>query len=114
MNASQTVKALGALAHETRLAVFRMLVQAGPDGLIPSAIAETLAIAASPLSFHLKELSHAGLIAARPDGRKIYYSANFAAMNALLAYLSENCCGGCACELSAPVPCAAAAEAAVA
>jgi DNA-binding transcriptional ArsR family regulator len=86
------------LAHETRLAVFRMLVQAGTNGLTPGGIAETLAIAASPLSFHLKELTHAGLIAARPDGRKIYYSANFAAMNGLVAYLTENCCGGMACE----------------
>lgn len=102
MNPSQTVKALAALAHETRLAVFRMLVQAGPDGLTPSAIAEALAMAASPLSFHLKELSHAGLIAARPDGRKIYYSANYAAMKELMAYLTENCCGGVGCELQGP------------
>lgn len=108
VTATQTVKALAALAHETRLAVFRMLVQAGPDGLTPGGIAETLAIAASPLSFHLKELSHAGLIAARPDGRKIYYSANFDAMQALLAYLTENCCGGAACAADAlPAGCCA-------
>lgn len=102
MTPTQTVKALAALAHETRLAVFRMLVQAGPEGLTPSALAEALEIAASPLSFHLKELSHAGLIAARPDGRKIYYSAEFAAMNGLVAYLTDNCCGGASCD-TAPV-----------
>jgi DNA-binding transcriptional ArsR family regulator len=102
MTPTQTVKALAALAHETRLAVFRLLVQAGPDGQTPGGIADALAIAASPLSFHLKELTHAGLIAARPDGRKIYYSANFAAMNELVTYLTENCCGGVACEAAAP------------
>ena len=102
MTSADTVKALAALAHETRLAVFRMLVQAGPDGLTPGGIAETLGIAASPLSFHLKELSHAGLIGARPDGRKIYYSAHFAAMNDLMAYLTANCCGGQACEANQP------------
>ena len=101
MDAKQTVKALGSLAHETRLAVFRMLVQAGPDGLNPGWIAEQLGISASPLSFHLKELTHAGLIVARPEGRKIHYSANFTAMNDLVGYLTENCCGGGACELSA-------------
>ena len=107
MTPTQTVKALAALAHETRLAVFRMLVQAGPVGLTPGGIAETLGIAASPLSFHLKELTHAGLIAARPDGRKIYYSANFAAMNDLVAYLTDNCCGNQTCEVipSADVCC---------
>ena len=108
MTSLQTVKALAALAHETRLAVFRMLVQAGPEGLTPSALAESLTIAASPLSFHLKELTHAGLIAARPDGRKIYYSAEFATMNALVAYLTENCCGGEPCAVDAlPVGCCA-------
>lgn len=101
MTPTQTVKALAALAHDTRLTVFRMLVQAGPEGLTPGGIAEALAIAASPLSFHLKELTHAGLIAARPDGRKIYYSANFAAMTELIAYLTENCCGGVACVATA-------------
>ena len=102
MTPTQTVKALAALAHETRLAVFRMLVQAGPDGLTPGGIAETLGIAASPLSFHLKELSHAGLIEARPDGRKIYYSAHFAAMQELVVYLTDNCCGGQACAATLP------------
>ncbi len=97
MTATQTVKALSALAHETRLAVFRMLVQAGPDGLTPSTIADTLGISGLPLSFHLKELSHAGLIEARPSGRNIYYSADFAVMRGLVTYLSDNCCGGASC-----------------
>lgn len=101
MDATQTVKALSALAHETRLAAFRLLVQAGPDGLTPSFIAEKLEMAAPPLSFHLKELTHSGLILPRPDGRKIHYSANFAAMNELVGYLTENCCGGQACEVDA-------------
>ncbi|WP_294766471.1 metalloregulator ArsR/SmtB family transcription factor [uncultured Rhodoferax sp.] len=101
MDAIQTVKALGALAHETRLSVFRMLVQAGPEGLTPSVIAETLEMPAPPLSFHLKELTQAGLIVARPEGRKIHYSANFTAMNELVGYLTENCCGGQVCEVDA-------------
>lgn len=99
MDAKQTVKALSALAHEVRLSVFKMLVQAGPQGLTPSFIAEELGIAAPPLSFHIKELTHASLISARPDGRKIYYSANFIAMNELIGYLTENCCSGETCEL---------------
>jgi ArsR family transcriptional regulator, arsenate/arsenite/antimonite-responsive transcriptional repressor len=101
MDAIQTVKALGALAHETRLSVFRMLVQAGPEGLTPGVIAETLEMPAPPLSFHLKELTQAGLIVARPEGRKIHYSANFTAMNELVGYLTENCCGGQVCEVDA-------------
>ena len=98
MTPTQTVKALAALAHETRLAVFRMLVQAGPDGLTPSAIAETLGIAASPLSFHLKELTHAGLIKPRQESRFIIYAANFEHMNSLVSFLNENCCGGNPCS----------------
>lgn len=99
MTAPQAVQALSALAHATRLAVFRMLVQAGAEGMTPSVIAETLDLPAPPLSFHLKELSIAGLIAARPEGRNIHYSANFASMNALIVYLTENCCNGAPCEL---------------
>jgi DNA-binding transcriptional ArsR family regulator len=102
VTAAQTVKALGALAHETRLAVFKMLVQAGPEGLTPGAIADRLGISGPPLSFHLKELSHAGLIQARHAGRNIFYSADFSAINALLAYLTENCCGGTPCGLGTP------------
>ena len=101
MTAAQTVKALGALAHETRLAVFKMLVQAGPEGLTPGAIADTLGVGGPPLSFHLKELSHAGLIESRHAGRNIFYSADFSAIDALLHYLTENCCGGTPCALGA-------------
>jgi DNA-binding transcriptional ArsR family regulator len=99
MDATQTVKALSALAHKTRLSVFRMLVQAGKQGMTPSAIAQELAMPLPPLSFHLKELSHSGLIVARPEGRNIHYSADFSSMNELIAYLAENCCGGEACEV---------------
>jgi len=88
------VRALSSLAHETRLGVFRLLVQAGPDGMAVGQIGEALRVGAPTLSFHLKELTHAGLILSRQDGRFIYYRANFDAMNALLAYLTENCCQG--------------------
>ena len=101
MKASETVFALSALAHEARLAVFKLLVQAGPIGLAAGVIATHLEIAPSALSFHLKELTHAGLLVQRPDGRKIHYSANFVAMTELIAYLTENCCQGSSCELNA-------------
>ena len=101
MNPSATVLALSALAHEARLAVFRLLVQAGPEGLAAGVIATRLEMAPPALSFHLKELTHAGLLLQRPEGRKIHYSASFASMNGLIAYLTENCCQGAACELSA-------------
>ena len=100
MKASETVFALSALAHEARLAVFKLLVQAGPIGLAAGVIATRLKIAPSALSFHLKELTHAGLLVQRPDGRKIHYSANFVAMNGLIAYLTENCCQGASCEVT--------------
>jgi DNA-binding transcriptional ArsR family regulator len=93
MNHKQAVGALAALAQTVRLAVFRELVQAGPDGLAASAIAEKLDVAPSTLSFHLKELTHAGLIVPKPVGRFILYSAHFGAMNGLVGYLTENCCG---------------------
>ncbi len=101
MNASSTVLALGALAHEARLAVFKLLVQAGPEGLAAGIIATRLEMAPPALSFHLKELTHAGLLMQRPEGRKIHYSANFSSMNDLIGYLTENCCQGAACELTA-------------
>ena len=101
MDALQTVRALSALAHEARLSVFKLLVQAGPEGLPAGVIAEMLVLAPSALTFHLKELTHAGLLVPRPDGRKIHYSASFGTMNELIAYLTENCCGGSACELDA-------------
>jgi DNA-binding transcriptional ArsR family regulator len=101
MDAQQAVPALGALAHEARLAVFRLLVEAGPEGLPAGTIAEQLALSPSGLSFHLKELTHAGLLTPRPDGRHIHYSANFGAMNGLIAYLTANCCAGSICEVAA-------------
>jgi ArsR family transcriptional regulator, arsenate/arsenite/antimonite-responsive transcriptional repressor len=103
MNASTTVLALSALAHASRLAVFKLLVQAGPEGLAAGIIAARLEMAPPALSFHLKELTHAGLLLQRPEGRKIHYSANFSSMNDLIAYLTENCCQGNACELSGAV-----------
>jgi ArsR family transcriptional regulator, arsenate/arsenite/antimonite-responsive transcriptional repressor len=98
MDSTSTVKALAALAQETRLAVFRLLVEQGPEGLTPGRIAEALDLPAATLSFHLKELANAGLIRARAESRFIHYSADFQAMNGLVGYLTENCCrasGGC-------------------
>lgn len=94
MNIAAAVEALSALAQETRLAIFRLLVEAGEGGLNAGAIAETLNLAAPTLSFHIAQLARVGLVSARQDGRFIYYSANFAAMDDLLAYLTENCCQG--------------------
>ncbi len=88
------VKALAALAQETRLTIFRVLVQAGESGLPAGQLAKELNIPNATLSFHLKELTHAELVIARQESRFIYYSANFATMNALLGYLTENCCIG--------------------
>src|SRR6185369_13595685 len=104
MESKTAVAALSALAQDSRLHVYRLLVQAGPEGLAASDIAERLGIPANTMSFHLKTLSHAGLILARPEGRFIYYSANYEQMNSLLGFLTENCCGGrsCAPEVIAP------------
>jgi DNA-binding transcriptional ArsR family regulator len=92
METSDAVNALAALAQDTRLAVYRLLVQQGPSGLAAGEIASRLDIAPATLSFHLKELSHAGLASSRQEGRFVYYAANFEAMNALVAFLTENCC----------------------
>ncbi len=92
------IKALVALAQETRLTIFRVLVQAGEPGLSAGQLAKELSIPNATLSFHLKELNHAELIIARQEGRFIYYSANFITMNALLGYLTENCCAGISCS----------------
>ena len=94
METKNALTALAALAQETRLAVFRLLVETGPEGLPVGKIGERLGIAPATLSFHLKELAHADLVMMRHEGRFIYCSANFATMNDLLAYLTENCCGG--------------------
>ncbi len=97
MKSNLIVNALGALAQESRLAVFRLLVQAGPTGLSAGKISATTGIPPSSLSFHLKELSHADLVSSRNEGRFVIYSASFSRMNELLAYLTENCCGGNPC-----------------
>jgi DNA-binding transcriptional ArsR family regulator len=93
MHRNQAIAALGALAQETRLDLFRLLVTAGPEGLPAGVIAERLGVLPSSLSFHLAQLTHAGLIAPHRLGRQLIYSADYGAMNALLAYLTENCCG---------------------
>ncbi len=98
MEMSVAVKALAALARGTRLTIFRVLVQTGKLGLSAGQLAKELSIPNATLSFHLKELTHAELIIARQESRFIYYSANFATMNVLLGYLTENCCAGIPCS----------------
>lgn len=97
MDAAAVIRALGALAQEHRLAAYRLLVQAGEEGMPAGGIAERLGIVPSSLSFHLAQLAHAGLVAQRRQSRLIIYSANYPAMNALMGYLTENCCGGVPC-----------------
>lgn len=97
MEETEVVRALGALAQETRLRIFRLLVVAGPEGLNPGHMAEELGIASTALSFHLKELSHSGLIASEREGRNLFYRASIPLMNDLLAYLTAHCCQGQAC-----------------
>ncbi len=92
MKSADAVAALAALAQETRLAVYRLLVQQGPSGMAAGEIAAAVKTSPATLSFHLKELAHAGLVSSRQDGRFVYYAANFAAMNDLLSFLTENCC----------------------
>lgn len=94
MDIKSAVLQLSSIAQEARLQIFRLLVQAGAEGLPAGNIGESLQIPASTLSFHLKELSHAGLVNSRQVSRFIYYSANYEAMNGLLVYLTENCCAG--------------------
>lgn len=96
-DSEQIIAALGALAQSHRLAAFRALVEAGPAGLPAGDIATRLEIAASSLSFHLAQLERAGLVRSRRAGRSIIYAADFAAMTALVGYLTENCCGGGVC-----------------
>src|SRR4030095_3388320 len=100
MKTTEAVRALDALAQETRLEVFRRLVQQGTSGLAAGEIAEHLGVSPATLSFHLKELAHARLGTARQDGRFVFYAANYRARNSLLAFLTENCCAadGGACE----------------
>ncbi len=101
MHANAAIAALSALAQDTRLGLYRLLVQRGPDGMPAGEIAKALHVPASSLSFHLAHLSRAQLIAQRRVGRQLIYSADFAAMNDLIAYLTENCCG--AAEACGPV-----------
>jgi DNA-binding transcriptional ArsR family regulator len=101
MSAEPTIRALGALAQEHRLAAFRLLVQAGTEGMAAGALAEALGIPPSSLSFHLAQLSHAGLISQRRQSRSIIYAADYAAMRGLMDYLTENCCGGADCAPAA-------------
>jgi DNA-binding transcriptional ArsR family regulator len=94
MDTEHVIAALGALAQGNRLAIFRLLVERGPEGLPAGTIADRLRIPASSLSFHLAQLTRAGLIRQRRVSRSLIYSADFAAMNGLVGYLTENCCGG--------------------
>jgi ArsR family transcriptional regulator, arsenate/arsenite/antimonite-responsive transcriptional repressor len=97
MDKKAAVISLSALAQDSRLEVYRLLVQAGPDGMAASGIAERLGIPANTLSFHLKTLSHADLIQSRQEGRFIFYSTHYDQMNELLSFLTANCCGGKSC-----------------
>ena len=97
MELRKTVHCLAALAQETRLAIFRLLVEAGPEGLCAGDIGARLKVAPATLSFHLAQLANAGLVDARQQSRFIFYSANFEAMNGIVAFLTENCCGGKPC-----------------
>lgn len=99
MKSPTAVTRLAALAQESRLAIFRALVQAGTAGLCVGDIGAKLKVAPATLSFHLKGLAHAGLTRSRQESRFIYYAADFKAMNDLLSYLTENCCGGQSCEV---------------
>jgi DNA-binding transcriptional ArsR family regulator len=101
MKTSQAVALLAALAQETRLSIYRALVQAGGNGLPAGKIAETVGAPASTLSFHLKELAAAGLIRGRQEGRFVIYTADYAAMNDLMGFLTEKCCSGTACQPAA-------------
>ena len=97
MEADRVIRALSALAQEHRLAAFRILVQAGEQGVPAGVLAEKLGVPPSSMSFHLAQLANAGLVAQRRESRSILYSADYAAMNGLMGYLTENCCGGVPC-----------------
>jgi DNA-binding transcriptional ArsR family regulator len=104
MKIKLALRALAGLAQDTRLSIFRLLVEQGPEGLPAGEIAERLGLPNATASFHLKELTHAELVTPRQAGRFIYYSANYTTMNGLIAYLTENCCKGSVCDIAcAPV-----------
>src|SRR5258708_38930734 len=92
MKTSRVIQALGALAHEHRLAIFRLLIERGPEGLPAGRIADRVGLVPSSLTFHLQSLQRAGLITQRRESRQLFYSADFAAMNGLVGHLTENCC----------------------
>ena len=104
MEKTDAVSALAALAQDNRLDVFRLLVQAGPSGMPAGAVADALELAPNTLTFHFDRLRMAGLVTARREGRSIIYAAQFEAMNALVAFLTENCCGGVSCTPAASRP----------
>ena len=101
MEKTDAVSTLAALAQDNRLNVFRLLVQAGPEGLPAGAVAEALDLAPNTLTFHFDRLRTAGLVTARRDGRSIIYAARYETMNGLIAFLTENCCGGVSCTPAA-------------
>lgn len=103
MKKADAVAALAALAQENRLDVFRVLVQAGPEGMAAGEIADTLGLSNSNMTFHFDRLRHAGLIDVRRDGRSMIYTARYESMRELLAYLSENCCKGLERSCAKPV-----------
>ncbi len=105
MEENDVVRSLAALAQPIRLRVFRALVVAGPAGLTPGALTESLEVSGTSLSFHLKELMHAGLVSQERQGRNLVYRAAFEQMNGLLAYLTENCCQGEACATGCAPTC---------
>jgi len=107
MKTARAIDALAALAHEHRLAIYRLLVQRGPEGLPAGAIGERVGLVPSSLTFHLQNLQRAGLITQRRDSRQLFYAADFAAMNGLVGYLTENCCGNSSADCAtgcAPIP----------
>jgi len=105
MQEDDVIRALAALAHPLRLRVFRALVVVGPEGLTPGVMADGLNATATSLSFHLKELAHAGLVTQERDGRNLIYRAAYDRMNGVLSFLTENCCAGATCAV-APAPAA--------
>ena len=104
MDSSSVIEALAALAHENRLAIFRLLVRRGPEGLSAGTIAEGVGLTPSSLTFHVQQLTRAGLLTQRRDGRQLIYAADFGAMNALVDYLMENCCGSGSCASACAPP----------
>ena len=103
METIQAVDALSALAQETRLGVYRLLVAAGPEGMAAGRIGEAMKLPPATLSFHLAHLARAGLARSRQEGRFVIYTADYQSMNALVGYLTENCCGGRSCAPSKTV-----------